>query len=719
MKLTYWLAEIERKDRAEVGDKAYALHCIQKEQYPTLNGFVISSLSLKELLKQTKEHFDPTLNISDDNPYSLQSAAQYYRAIILQSDLSPQLVSMIAENYVKCNSKYLILRPSLASQDTTRGLLTSRIADNHLEDIIVNLKEVWAELFTAKSLFYWKKKAIILEDINLAVLIQPIRSALASGTILLKEQEAQVEACRGLGHSLLYGELSPDTYNLDLKTGEILCQSRGSRNYAYRLGGKNTQYLERYSLSRENLATLTQPQIAEIVKQLQRLNRELNYQGILEWTILEDEQFYFTQANANFSSIASPTLRLKGYAASSGRVIAPVEVIIDPLTMRTLPPRTILVLAKIAPGHLPLLNTAAGIITEQGGMTSHAAIVARELGIPAVIGVDRATELLKTGDSILLDGDQGEIYRFVDATKTLPNPPPLKEKAATHRPMTISTGLMVNVSQPHSLEETDLLAIIDGIGLLRSESFFAQLWSELPASQWSQDAIQARLSEFIAHFSALLQQRPLFYRVLDSSDQAVGLLRGTYAYLQDSTLLDIQLEAVKQVQQKYNNIHLLLPFVRSVEEFTFCRDRVEKIGLRESSTLQLWIMAEVPSTLFLLPDYVKAGVEGISIGTNDLAQLLLGFDREVHPHHQDQRNTCPKALKKAIQQLVELAQQCGIPCSICGQAPIQYIDLIDSLVEWGITTISVEPDAVKKTYTAINKAEQSLILKAARKILSL
>jgi pyruvate,water dikinase len=180
-------------------------------------------------------------------------------------------------------------------------------------------------------------------------------------------------------------------------------------------------------------------------------------------------------------------------------------------------------------------------------------------------------------------------------------------------------------------------------------------------------------------------------------------------------VFELELKALATVQQAgYSNIHLILPFVRTVEEFAFCRRKVEQAGLTDVSQFQLWIMAEVPSVLFLLPEYVKAGVAGISIGTNDLTQLLLGVDREQGQFARvfDERHP---AVMRAIAQLIEMAKSAGIPCSICGQAPALYPEIIDKLVEWGITSISVEQEAVKRTYQAITRAEQRLILAAARR----
>ncbi|MEL6458946.1 MAG: putative PEP-binding protein, partial [Cyanobacteria bacterium J06621_15] len=191
--------------------------------------------------------------------------------------------------------------------------------------------------------------------------------------------------------------------------------------------------------------------------------------------------------------------------------------------------------------------------------------------------------------------------------------------------------------------------------------------------------------------------------------------RGTFSYTLNSEVFDMDLTALKSVQEAgYHNIRLILPFVRTVEEFSFCRRKIERAGLTDIKEFELWIMAEVPSVLFLLPEYVKAGVQGISIGTNDLTQLLLGVDRDqaLLAKSFDERHP---VVMGAIFRLIEMAKEAGIPCSICGQAPALYPEIIEKLVEWGITSISVEPEALQRTYQAIYRAEQGLLLAAARR----
>jgi pyruvate, water dikinase len=269
------------------------------------------------------------------------------------------------------------------------------------------------------------------------------------------------------------------------------------------------------------------------------------------------------------------------------------------------------------------------------------------------------------------------------------------------------------------------------VGLLRSELMAVEILAgEHPHTWLAQGRLEQLLKlwvEQILKFARAFAPQPVFYRSLDlrsheqpphhleeHSQLPMLGLRGTFSYLQNPDLFDLELAAIATVQQSgYSNLRLLLPFVRTVEEFVFCRNRVWQAGLNRVSGFQLWIMAEVPSVLFLLPEYVKAGVQGISIGTNDLTQLLLGVDRdqgqlaaafdELHP-----------AVMSAIARLIRMSREAGIPCSLCGQAPALYPEMIDQLVEWGISSISVEPEAVERTIRAIARAEQRLILEAAR-----
>jgi pyruvate,water dikinase len=445
----------------------------------------------------------------------------------------------------------------------------------------------------------------------------------------------------------------------------------------------------------------------------------------LEWTIPlakegEKQDIFITTINLVKPDISSASLMekdqllIKGLGASLGSAIAPARVMIN-LDSQSQTEGQILVTHNITPEWINLIRQSQGIITETGGMTSHAAILAREFRLPAVVGAKNATHLINSGDTLCINGANGEIHRVSGFSES--------QLASQFPPFTnqfnypIATKLLVNLSQVSSLNYVSNLPI-DGIGLLRSELLLLELFlsnnlQDITGNK-NQTVFKEKYTASLIKFASAFYPRPVFYRFLDLGedvplrfDKQMPKYRGTYNYCLQPELLDIQLEVLVGIkQQGYDNLILVLPFVRAVEEFKFCRRIID--NFYSITDLPIWIMAEVPSVLFLLPEYVKAGVQGITIGTNDLTWLLLGSDRQ---NLLEKLTVNHPAVLTAIKQLIQQANALEIPCSICGLAPVQYPDLIDKFIEWGVTSISVEVDAIVQTYNAIARAEQRLLLK--------
>jgi pyruvate,water dikinase len=461
----------------------------------------------------------------------------------------------------------------------------------------------------------------------------------------------------------------------------------------------------------------------------------------MKWTVAQESlatKLYITEVSVP-QAVNESVQFIQGIGAAKGKIIANAYILNLSQKLIQVPKGVILIAPMITPDCLPLLQGVAGIITEQGGLTSHGAILARELGIPAVVSAIGATTLLQAGEKLLIDGDKGKVFRLTEDKEKFPSEEIegliTEKKIINYQPSNlpiIATKLMVNLSQSQLIEQVQSLPV-DGVGLLRSELMLLNILEGKHPKQWLIEGRRAELLELLSQqimqFARAFLPRPIFYRSLDLPAHNLTLLsenlpllqssilgdRGVFSYMQYPTVFELELEALAIVQASgYRNINLLLPFVRTVEEFIFCRHKVEQAGLMQISQFQLWIMAEVPSILFLLPEYIKAGVMGISIGTNDLTQLLLGIDREQGKLGRIFDESHP-AVMKAISQLIKMSQAGGIPCSICGQAPALYPEIIDQLIAWGITSISVEPEAVDRTYKAIARAEQRLILAAARK----
>ncbi|MHC5858413.1 putative PEP-binding protein [Nostoc sp.] len=768
----YWLDQIKLQDRSKVGDKAFYLSKIIQRGYPVVPGFVVSA----EILRQFLENLNSSESLVADLPHSslhldvtnwrqLQQVASRLRQEILTGTVPQEWVSNIFQAAREWQTGCLIFRPTLAVSTTTpgmkdiSGLLESVFCQCEPEAIALALKRTWSQIFRARSLLYWQHSGINLQQINFAVLVQPVENAIASGLLTAGPSGWEIEATWGLGIAIALGEVQPDVYYIQPETGAVLEQQLGNKMLAYGVDNAapgafsqpvansvlitNHTCLTTYLLqeAQQKQYALQEEYLQQIIALGTQLVSELGKTFTIKWTIAQQptsSKLYITQVSPSQSVI--PHLHfIRGLGAAGGRIVATALVIINPQQKpEQLPKGVILVVPTVTPDWLPLLQQVAGIITEQGGLTSHAAILARELGLAAVVNATSATTLIQTGERLLLDGDRGEVYRIKGDLKEEnllsshhPSPKASHPAVTSHLPM-IATQLLVNLSQSTLIEQVQSLPV-DGVGLLRSELMVLNILSGQHPNSWILSGRQAELLELwsdqIMQFARAFAPRPVFYRSLDwrsqdlpslsdnleSSPQSMLGERGTFSYLQNPAVFELELKALASVQQAgYNNVNLLLPFVRTVEEFIFCRRKVEQAFLTEVGQFQLWMMAEVPSVLFLLPEYVKAGVAGISIGTNDLTQLLLGVDREQGQLAKVFNERHP-AVMRAIAQLIQMAESAGIPCSICGQAPALYPEIIDKLVEWGITSISVEPEAVERTYQAIARAEQRLILAAARR----
>jgi len=699
-----------------------------------------------------------SLYLDIDNSQQLQAIAQRIRQAIQSTPLPESWLTEVETAVQSWQSASLILRPSLALSAKldqtlsarTVGLLESQVCWSNREAIAHSIKQVWAELFRAKSLFYWQRLGIQLQQVHLAVLVQPMGSAIASGEVRLFGQSLEIRAVWGLGKALVNGEALPTTYTVQGQTREPI-HDAGRQNFAYCLSDQSDKnksdqpvQLVALDLAQQTRSPLNAEQIQQLITLTQQASAVLKMPVELEWTVVSLEPdtqpaLYLTQVIPQFK-VPHPARGAKveaqplcGLAAAPGQVTA-IAWVIDPAAPlpTELPAGVVLVTQTLSPDWLLHLKQVAGVIAEQGGMTSHAAIVAREMGIPAVLGIAGATRLIHSGDAVRVDGDRGEVHRVDGATLEQAT---LKRATASLHPAKPSsaslmassdrpTQLMLTLSQPESIAQAACLPV-DGVGLLRSELMLLEALDRQHPKLWLEQGRKHELIDRIAQqirpFAAAFNPRPVFYRSLDLRSHEFSTLagqepierypmlglRGTLSYQRTPAQFEVELLALQQVQKwGYVNVHLLLPFVRTVEEFVFCRQMVERIGLTENPNFQLWIMAEVPSVLLLLPDYVAAGVQGIAIGSNDLTQLMFGVDRE-HPEMAiafDQRHP---AMLRAFQQLITGAQQAGIPCTLCGQAASQHPEMIEALVHWGITAISVSPGEVEQVYGAIARASST------------
>jgi len=384
----------------------------------------------------------------------------------------------------------------------------------------------------------------------------------------------------------------------------------------------------------------------------------------------------------------------------------------------------VLVAPQTNPDYVPAMRKAVAIITEKGGRTSHAAIVSRELGIPAIVGVEKATSIMKNGEVVSVNGASGEVFKgSILSAANLRDIAKLKKKNDAIKLKTV-TKVYVNLAEPEKAEEVSRLDT-DGIGLLRAEFMIAEIGTHPKQyiKEGKEHLFVEKLKNNLLKFVKPFNPRKVIYRATDfktneyrhlkggehyephEENPMIGY-RGASRYINDPYEFYLELKAIKKVwEMGYRNLHLMIPFVRVPWEIIKIKELVRKSGLFEYPEFKLLIMVEVPYCALNIEEFLKVGIDGISIGTNDLTMMLLGVDRD-NEHVAgiyDERNPM---IVKVLEYVVSTAVKYGVTASICGQAASDFPDIVERLVKCGITSVSVNPDAVERTRHLIHEIEK-------------
>ncbi|HMA26482.1 MAG: putative PEP-binding protein, partial [Solirubrobacterales bacterium] len=473
--------------------------------------------------------------------------------------------------------------------------------------------------------------------------------------------------------------------------------------------------------------------------------RDENHYGTpqdTEWAFDEEGRAWMLQSRpvtASGGDVSSAIAEPEGEALVRGLGAAPgvdhgrVKIISELSRGNDLKKGDVLVTHMTAPDWVPLMRRSAAIITDSGGMTCHAAIVSRELGIPCVVGAADATSKLRDGELVTVDATHGAVY---EGEVALAGDEAAGEGAAPvggGAPVT-ATALLVNLSEPSQIERAAKLDV-DGVGLLRAELMVIEALEgrhpRLLIEQRKGEEFVARMGEALTKFAEGFAPRPITYRTIDfRSNEFRGLeggdrfepeesnpmigYRGALRYMREPDLFALELAAIRRVWDAgHTNFHVMLPFVRTPRELTACRNVMRDEGLLDLPGFELWVMAEVPSVYFHLERYAKLGIKGISIGSNDLTQLMLGADRdsEMLAELFDERDP---AVADYLRLLIPRARELGLATSICGQAPSVHREYAQLLVEAGIDAISVNIDAVDRARRLVAAAERRVLLDATR-----
>ena len=774
--LLLWFNEIGKQDVPLVGGKSASLgEMTSKTKVPVPYGFALTADAYRLYIKENElenKIANALKLLKDANDTStLQKVGAEIRNMISSAQVPKELEKAIKQAYQqladheKVKNPFVAIRSSATAEDlpdaSFAGQQETYLNVSGADNVVEAVKECYASLFTDRAIFYRVQKGFNHMDVALSAVVQMMCHSEASGVMFTMDPTngddsvILVEASYGLGEYVVKGAVTPDDYYIDKGTLKIVRKTIPTKTImlAQKSGGGTEE--RKVPAELKDRQVITDEQIVELAKHALNIGEHYGRAMDIEWgldrqtgkllilqarpeTVWSQKQKTATPAAAAITT--EKKILLKGLPASPGIGSGKIHVILSDKNVSEFQSGEILVTEMTTPDWVPTMKKAKAIVTDAGGMTCHAAIVSRELGIPCIVGTRNGTKLLVTGMEVTVDAKAGAVYEGIIAETLSPKPEETSmtgQQVSAVVPVT-GTKIYVNMASPELAEKTAQLPA-DGVGLLRMEFIVNDHIRKHP--MWlietkNPNEFVDKLADGLATFCRAFSPRPVVLRFSDFKTNEYAKLQGGEKYesgvKEANPLLGfrgacrytdpryepafkLEIAAVKKVRNElgHKNLWCMIPFNRTVEEFVKIRELLREEGLKQDDDFKLWIMAEIPSNVILADEFCKAGADGFSIGSNDLTMLILGADRdnEVLAPLFDERNL---AVKRAIKSLIDTAHQFGKTVSICGQAPSVYPEFARFLVESGIDSISVNPDVVTQTKKSVAQFEQRILLDAAR-----
>lgn len=720
--------------------------------------YFLESNGLGDLLATVMENLD----VSSDE--KVQEASVNIRRAFEVGKIPEDLEELIISEYEKLgngSNPLVAVRSSATAEDlptaSFAGQQDTFLNVSNPQSLLESIKRCWSSLFTPRAIAYRVQKGFDHASVKLAVVVQRMISSDRSGIMFTVDPNSElphiiIEAGYGLGEALVGGKVTPDTYCVDKFHRKILNKRISNQTWMLIRGesGECMRMEVPSEITKEQ--KITDKQIYELAEIGNQIEMHYNKPMDIEWCI-EKDQIYIVQARP-ITTLSNDekkmhscnveggkeelesqrTILVKGLGASPGIAGGPVKIFSEEMSLDEVKEGDVMVTQMTTPDMVPAMTRAAAIVTDEGGMTCHAAIVARELGIPCVVGASDATKVLRDGMMVTVHGQMGVVYEGVEKEKK--DAPSTAPVAVASVPVT-ATKIMVNIGVPQKAEEYAQLPV-QGVGLMRIEFLFTSYIQEHPCALIEQGRSQElidNLANGIAMVGKAFYPRPVVLRTSDfktneyhdmkggskyepkESNPMIGW-RGCSRYVSESyrEAFMCELRAVKKARDEMGlrNIWVMLPFVRTLEELDKIEAMMKEVGLYRGNDFKLYLMAEVPVIVFMAEEFAER-CDGFSIGSNDLTQLTMGADRDSDVlgkmGYFDERN---EAIKRAISHLIRSAHKKGIPVSICGQGPSVYPEFAEFLVREGIDSISLNPDTVLSTIRHVAAAEQRLLLEGIR-----
>jgi len=748
-----WLDALGSDDLAVVGGKGASLGEMTSAGLPVPPGFVVTAGSYRSFIEETgiAEELFEAVDVDSDDSGALAEAESRAEQLILGTEMPEPIREAMLDAYADLDDgdAFVAVRSSATEEDLPDASFAGQqetFLNIQGEKLIQRVKECWASLFTQRAIYYRNEQGFDHEAVDIAVVVQRMVDAEKSGVLFTShpstgEPKLIIEAAWGLGEAVVSGSVSPDNYVVDRDTGEVLEHTVADKKLLMEKDSETGETVEREVSEEKRTAPVLEPEeIERLVELGNRAEAHYDSPQDVEWALVDGEVYMLqsrpiTTIPDDADESTEPAVDendgdvlVRGLGASPGIVAGPVRIVRKLDQLDKVGEGDIIVTEMTTPDMVPAMKRASGIVTDEGGMTSHAAIVSRELGVPAVVGAGNATETLSDDQPVTMDGDKGTVM----AGEAEP-----EEETEEHadvrpqnpvKPMT-ATEVKVNVSIPEAAHRAAQTGA-DGVGLLRMEHMILST-NKTPERYIADHGEEAYIEEIVEGVRGVADEfypRPVRVRTLDAPTDEFRQLeggddephehnpmlgyRGIRRSLDRPDTFAHELEAFRRLfDMGYDNVEIMFPLVNDAEDVLKARKLLEESGI-DLDKRKWGVMVETPAAALTVESMCEGGIDFASFGTNDLTQYTLAVDRN-NENVADRFDELHPAVLSLIGEVIQTCREHDVATSICGQAGSKP-EMVRFLVNEGISSISANIDAVRDVQHEVKRVEQKLLLDSVR-----
>jgi pyruvate,water dikinase len=749
-----WLEEIRKEDISLVGGKGASLGEMSSIGLPVPGAFVVTGPAFRRFLIEAGLEatiFEELEKLDVDDSEALDRAATLAKGVILAAKMPANLKESIREAYRRMmpGDVVVAVRSSATAEDlpdaSFAGQQETYLNIKGEEALLEAVRKCWASLYGARAIYYRSKQGFDDRSVNIAVVVQQLVSSEKAGVMFTShpvtgEPLTIIEGSWGLGESVVSGTVSPDKYVYDQRTEKVVDRLIAEKKVEIIADGEHGTKVVPIGADRSEAQVLSDDEVSRLAMFGKIAETHYSIPQDVEWGIV-GPTFYILQSrpittikhrgardSGGQTGSSEGKVLVHGQGASPGIASGKVVIIADVKDIGRVGEGDILVTQMTNPDMVPAMRKVAAIVTDEGGLTCHAAIVSRELGTPAVVGTKNATKILRKGMLVTVDGEKGFVY---EGAIEKPAETATSKYPVVASPLITATSVKVNVSIPEAAPRAAATGA-DGVGLLRIEHLILGL-NKTPGWFITNHREEEFIGELVRGMKIVLDAfygKSVWVRTLDAPTDEFRNMeggesephehnpmlgwRGIRRDIQSPEQFRLQVEAFRRLwEQGYDGLGVMFPMVSHPDEYIIAKEMMAGWGVDIKKAV-LGVMIEIPGSAILIEDFIKAGIKFASFGTNDLVQYTLAIDRN-NENVADMYNPYHPAVLRLIDDTIGVCRRYGIECSICGQAGSEP-KMAEWLVEHGISSVSANIDAVAKIREAVARTEHRIILEQARSI---